>query len=82
MLRHAFPAIEARMARDFDFKVEVQLALLKAHSSAKPANDAIRPSSLLDYSSSCELIEPRFMESDLTIERVAAVLSTAAPRGY
>jgi hypothetical protein len=65
------------MVRDCGFKEDVQLALLRAHASAFPANDMILPAAAFaDFPS-----EPRFMESDLTIEKVADVLSNAAPKG-
>lgn len=71
ILRHVVPAIEARMARDFDFRIQVKLALIKAAEEGRSCYDDLRD----------PLIEPRFVESDLTIEKVAAVLSSAAPKG-
>jgi hypothetical protein len=78
ILRHVVPLIEARMVRDAGFKADVQFALLKAHATAAlPANDGILPAAAMtDFPT-----EPRFMESDLTIEKVADVLATAAPKG-
>lgn len=72
ILRHVLPAIERKMAQDFEFKIEVQLALIKA-----AANEQGGLESDLAY----DLIEPRFVENDLTIEKVASVLSKAAPKG-
>lgn len=80
ILRHLVPAIEARMVHDHGFKSDVQLALLKAHPSDRPAN--VVPSTFAVSSvPSRDLMTPRFMESDLTIEKVAEVLSHAAPKG-
>jgi hypothetical protein len=76
ILRHVIPSIEARMARDFGFRADVQLALLRAQASAFPANDLVQSSAPAGFPA-----EPRFMESDLTIEKVADVLANAAPKG-
>lgn len=76
ILRHVVPAIEARMMRDIGFKEDLELAMWRAQAAAIAANDAAFPSPLAGA-----FIEPRFMESDLTIEKVAEVLSRAAPKG-
>jgi hypothetical protein len=79
ILRHVIPFIEARMARDHGFKREVQLAVLDAHASCTPINDVIP--ALSPIRPWHDLIDPRFMESDLTIEKVADILAGGAPKG-
>ena len=77
ILRHVVPSIEARMARDHGFEREERWAVL----SAAAANDVLQPQALLDPSFTCTRIDPRFMESDLTIEKVADILAGGAPKG-
>jgi hypothetical protein len=76
ILRHVIPSIEARMARDFGFKADVQTAFWRSQASAFPASDLVQSSAPAGFPA-----EPRFMESDLTIEKVADVLANAAPKG-
>ena len=66
ILRHIIPAIEARMLGDFAVAQEERMCFLRAHDLEDPIS---------------ETIEPRFLESDLTIEKVAAILAGAAPKG-
>jgi hypothetical protein len=71
ILRHIIPSIEACMTRDSGLADDVRLL-----QAVMPANDAALHSVL-----SSAPAEPRFMESDLTIEKVAEVLAHAAPKG-
>ena len=91
LMRHVLPRVEARMAADFPDQLREWRAAAEAHAAAverwkadvrtaqkqnaapplPPAEDAVPD----------EPQAPRLRQTDVTIEKVAALLASAAPKG-
>jgi Protein of unknown function (DUF3987) len=87
VLRHVVPSIEARLTQEFQVQLQEHRAQAETNSALIDAWDRDRltahgkGSSRSAPGQEAEPIAPRFLESDMTIEKVAAVLAGAAPKG-
>lgn len=84
VLRHIVPSIEAELMAEFEQRVR---DIIETHAERAPRWErdleqfgSAHVSGLPEYLED-DLVAPRFMENDLTIEKVASVLATAAPKG-
>lgn len=89
--RHVLPPMEARMIGDFpdrlqEYQAKKEIADARYEAWKRNLRDAVKggreppppPSDVLDET---EPMAPRLMQSDATIEKVAALLASAAPKG-
>jgi hypothetical protein len=88
--RHILPPMEARMARDFperlqEYRARAELAKARREMWQKDIRVAQKkgaslpmPPEMLEV---VEPVAPRLMQSDVTIEKVAMLLASAAPKG-
>jgi len=89
LLRNVLPAVEQRMTADFPDRLQdwrAQAAFAKAaedrwKEEVRTAEKKGAPPPLPPASAPVEPQSPRLRQNDVTIEKVAALLATAAPKG-
>jgi len=90
LFRHVLPKMQQRMTLDFpDRLAEVRAAIEVAKARAENWRSELRaalkagktPPSKPDFAELDEPLEPRLVLNDVTVERVALLLASAAPKG-